>query len=138
MYPMGDPALVARDPIFAADNYRRLDADHGWVTGGRARPLTRALADSVLVCADAGGFRTLDANSGLIRPLIGRDVHVSSLPEREARNEEECREWRLGIRWGPNAPGVSPRRIYDSAATHRGSEWRAFGKSWKSFVARRR
>ena len=37
---MGDPTLVARDPIFSSGNYR----NHGWVTGAPKEALARTLA----------------------------------------------------------------------------------------------
>ena len=41
--PMSDTARFARDPIFIAESYQYLDADHGLVTGDPMEPLTRAL-----------------------------------------------------------------------------------------------
>ena len=43
LYLMGDPALAARDPIFAVGNYRDLGPGRGWVTGDPMDPLSRAL-----------------------------------------------------------------------------------------------
>ena len=65
---MGDPANVARDPIFVSKNYREIDADHGWVTGDPMEPPAKALTLAGTVGADAGDFRALDADSGLLRP----------------------------------------------------------------------
>ena len=72
-YPMGDPKLVPRDPIFISEKYRDLVANHGWVAGARMDPLTRALSLTGAERVDAGDFRTLGANSGLLRPLVGGD-----------------------------------------------------------------
>ena len=91
-YPVGDPALLARDTIFASGNYRVLDADQGWVTGDLMEPLTRALTVAGAGRADAGEFRALDANSGLLRPPFGQGVQDWSLPERRARDGQQRRE----------------------------------------------
>ena len=66
---------------------------------------------------DAGDFPTLDANSGLLRRLVGRGFQVWSLPGRKARDGNGRRGWRLGVRLGLTALGELPRRICDPAPT---------------------
>ena len=128
MYPMGDPALVAHDPIFVSKHHRYLAADHGWVTGDQTEPPTRTLAVAGADRVDAGAFRALGANSGLLRPLVTRDFQVWWLPGRQARDGKKCHEWRLGVRLGPNTPRELPRRIYELAATPPGIRKTGFRK----------
>ena len=120
VFPMGDPALGIGDPISVPGNYLNLYVGHGWVAGNPMEPPAMALAVAGAERVDAGEFRALDANSGLLRPVAGRDFQVWSLPGRKARDEEKRHEWRLGVRLGPNASGELPPRIYDWAATHPG------------------
>ena len=80
-------------------------------------PHTGALTVASAECVNAGEFRALDATSILLRPLVGRDFQIWPLPERKACDGKQCREWRLGVRLGPNASGELPQRIYDLAAT---------------------
>ena len=72
-YPMGDPALVARGPIFVPGNNRSLHATHGWVAGEPMDPLKKVLTVAGVARVGAGDFRTLDSYSKLLRPLVGRD-----------------------------------------------------------------
>ena len=117
--PMGGPALIVRDPPLVSNNYRILDAVCGWVTGDPTEPPARALAVAGAERVDAGEFRTLDADSGSLRPLVGRDLQVWSLPGQQARVGGKCHEWRLGVRLGSNTSGELPQRIYDLDATPR-------------------
>ena len=86
---VGQPNLVAqviRDSISVPENYRNLEPNRGWVAGEPMGPLSSALTFPGASLVDAGAFRTLGANSGLIRLLVGRDFKVRALPERKARN----------------------------------------------------
>ena len=82
--PTGDPSIVARDPIFISKNYWNVDEDHGWVTGTPIDPLARAFTLAGAVRAAAEDLRTLGANTGLLRPLVGRDFRVWALTGRKA------------------------------------------------------
>ena len=119
---MGDHALAFRDPIFFLGNSRNLSATRGWVAGAPMEPLTRALTLVGAIRADAGNFRSLDANSWLRRPLVGGGFQVWSPPERRARDGNGRHEWRLGVRLGPIASVELPRGIYDLSTTLPGSE----------------
>ena len=59
--PMGDLAMVIRDPIFTSKTYRNLAANHGWVDGAPREPLSGALALTGAELVDAGDFRALDS-----------------------------------------------------------------------------
>ena len=85
--------------------------------GDPTEPLARALALLGAMRVDAGDFPTLDANSGLLRRLVGRGFQVWSLPGRKARDGNGRRGWRLGVRLGLTALGELPRRICDPAPT---------------------
>ena len=126
MYPTGDPAQLIRDSIFASANYRNLDPNRGCCAGEPMGPLSRALAVAGAPLVDDGEFRTLGADSGLTRPLVGRDFTAWAPPERKASDEKERREWRLGVRLAPSASGELPQRIYDLGATHPGVRAAAF------------
>ena len=70
---MGDPTLVARDPFFVSGNYRNLGATLGWFTVEPMEPLAGGIAGSGAERVDAGEFRALDTQSGMICPLVERD-----------------------------------------------------------------
>ena len=120
MYPLGDPADVDRDPIFISKNYWDLDPDYCWVTGAPMEPLTRALALAGAVRVDAGDFRALGANAGLLRPLVGRGRQLRALTGRKARDGKECHDWQLGVKLGLTASGELPQRTRDLPPTRPG------------------
>ena len=61
--------------------------------------------------------RSLDEDTHLLRPLAGREYQVWELKGRTARNGKSLREWRLGMRMGPNASGIYPQLVSDPDAT---------------------
>ena len=73
MYPMGIPQNAIREPIFAPRNFRRLDENHGWVTGAPLGPLATALNFAGAVRVRAKDFRTSEGTFGLESPLVNGD-----------------------------------------------------------------
>ena len=69
-------------------------------------PLTSAPQAAMAVEVDPREFRALDENARLLRPLMGRGFQLWKLQERPARNGKARREWRLGVRVGPNTSGI--------------------------------
>ena len=136
--PIGGPALVIRDPIPISGIRRDLDGERGWVAGYPMESLAKALAAAGAATVDAGDSRALGANSGLPRALVGRGSQVWSPPGRKVRDGKKRQEWRLGVRFGPNASLRRPSAFSAWIPPPRGSARRAFGKFPKSFDARDR
>ena len=88
-----------------------------WAMQWIGAPLTSALGAAEAVKVDPGGFRALDGNAHMLRPLAGRGFQVWELKERDARNGETRQDWRLGARLGPRASGVYSQRVSDLDAT---------------------
>ena len=61
---------------------------------------------------DAKDFRTLDGSFDLERPLGNGHFTAWELPKIQGRAEEDCHEWRLGVRLGESTSGAWSRRIY--------------------------
>lgn len=70
-------------------------------------PLSRARKVAGAERADTSEFRTADAVSSLIRPMVGRVI-------RFGRSAVDKRE--MGVRLGPNASGELAQRIYKQGA----------------------
>ena len=80
-------------------------------------PLFRAPSVAGAVRVDASGFRALEAQSSLIRTLVGRDYQVWSLRGRRARDWKQRHGWRLWDRLDPDASGDMPQCIYQLDVT---------------------
>ena len=87
------------------------------MVGAAIGPLAAALTAAKAVLVGPGEFRTLDENTRFLRPLVGRGFQVWELKGRAARDAKARREWRLGVRLGPNASGIHPQMIFDLDAT---------------------
>ena len=96
---------VVRDPIFVSDNCRRPDAKHGWVTGDPMGPLSTAVILAGTVRVNLTEFRSLDANCGLVRPLVNRDSQVWELLGRKSASEERVPRMKIGRQAGRRSPG---------------------------------
>ena len=92
-------------------------ADYGWVTRAATVPLASALKAAKAAPVDPGEFRTLDENAHLMMPLVGRGFQARELKDRVARNGNLSRDWRLGVRLGPNGSGIYSRVVSDLDAT---------------------
>ena len=112
LYPDDNPTGVIRDTVSNSKNVLNLEASHGRATGTEMGPRTAALKAAKAVMVGPGEFRALDDHARLLRPLFSRE-----LKGRTACSGEACRDWRLGVRLGPNAPGIYSQRVSDLDAT---------------------
>ena len=106
-YPEGNPTEVIHGPALNQKNFWNKDANDGWVTGTAMDPLAAAFKAAQAGIVDPGEFRTLGENAALLRPPVGRDFQVWALKPRLARDGEKCHNWRMGVRFGATASGVS-------------------------------
>ena len=100
--PEGNPTEVNHDPV-CNQNFRKQDANDGWVQGTAVDPLAAALNAAHATLMDPEEFRALGENASSLRPLVGRVFQAWELPPRLARDGETRRNWRLGVRLGAAA-----------------------------------
>ena len=81
------------------------------MTGAEMGPHTTAPKAAKAVMVGPGEFRAPEEHARLLRPLIGGEFHAWELKGRAARNGKACRDWRLGVRLGPNASGIHSQRV---------------------------
>ena len=116
LYQEGSLSLRLQHHISDEANLRGLPPSRPSARVERVDPLSVALKFAGATMCPQHDFGVMDANRDLECPLVDTHFQGWKLPPRKVQREG-CRDWRMGLRLGPTASGVSTNYARSVAGT---------------------
>ena len=116
LFPTGESHEFLSNPIPHSESSRNLASEQGWRRGEHLDQCTKALRTAVATPAEPYTFRMLGADCKMVRPLSGRELQVSALPDRIIQKSGQY-DWRCGARLDRDAAGSWAQKAQALRAT---------------------